>query len=82
MKAILEFDLDNHDDVMAHKRCIKAVDMAIVLFEFLHNSKRKIQIELDNKNLGATPKDVLAICFAEFLDLLDNNNINIDEIIE
>ena len=32
MKAILEFNLDDEDDRMAHLRCVKATDMAIVLF--------------------------------------------------
>ena len=33
MKAILEFDLDNPDDVQAHYRCVMATDMAIALWE-------------------------------------------------
>ena len=33
MKAILKFDMSDHDDVMAHKRCVKADDMAHALFQ-------------------------------------------------
>ncbi len=33
MKATLEFNLNEPEDVMAHKRCVKSVDMAIALHE-------------------------------------------------
>jgi hypothetical protein len=33
MKAILEFNLDEVDDSMAHKRCVMSLDMALVLWE-------------------------------------------------
>jgi len=35
MKAKLEFDLDDFDDKMAHNRCVKATDMALVLWEIM-----------------------------------------------
>lgn len=31
MKAILEFDLNDADDVEAHLRCVKSLDMALAL---------------------------------------------------
>ena len=33
MEAELVFDLDNPDDVMAHRRCIMALEMAIALWD-------------------------------------------------
>jgi hypothetical protein len=33
MKAILEFNLDEVDDSMAHKRCVVSLDMVLVLWE-------------------------------------------------
>jgi len=33
MKAILEFNLNEPDDVSAHKRAVKALDMAIALWD-------------------------------------------------
>jgi len=42
MIAVLEFDLDNHEDRMAHLRCIKSLEMAIALFEIKHNSHRHV----------------------------------------
>jgi hypothetical protein len=33
MKAILKFDLNEEDDIMAHKRCVKSLDIALTLWE-------------------------------------------------
>jgi len=48
MKAILEFDLNEMDDSMAHKRCAKATDMAIALWEIAYNTKKRIGYEMDD----------------------------------
>ena len=39
MKAILEFDLDDKEDRMAHLRCIKSLDMALLIFHFQYNNR-------------------------------------------
>ena len=31
MEAILKFNLDDPNDVMAHKRCVKALEMALLV---------------------------------------------------
>jgi len=41
MKAVLEFDLNDLDDIRAHNRCIKATDMALALFEIEINLKKQ-----------------------------------------
>lgn len=33
MKAILEFNLDEVDDSMSHKRCVMSLDLTLVLWE-------------------------------------------------
>jgi hypothetical protein len=33
MKALLKFDLNEQDDVLSHKRCVKSLDMAIALWD-------------------------------------------------
>jgi hypothetical protein len=33
MKAILEFNLDEVDDSMSHKRCVASLDIMLVLWE-------------------------------------------------
>jgi hypothetical protein len=41
MKATLEFDLNNPDDVAAHLRCISANSMENALFEISNNLTRR-----------------------------------------
>ncbi len=43
MKAILEFDLNEHDDKMSHLRCVKSLNMAIVLFELAYNTNNNFK---------------------------------------
>ena len=74
MEAILKFNLDDFDDRKAHLRCIKSLDMACVIFEFLRNSRKKIENREDNDGIEAT--------YSEFYRLLEENNVNIDELID
>ncbi len=81
MKAILEFDLNDHDGKREHLRAIKSLDMAIVLFEMTHNIKRKIENKIDVDEIK-TPQDAIDEVFKELFELLDSQNINIDELID
>ena len=83
MKAILEFNLDNPEDVMAHKRATKATDMALVLFEITHNRK-KLWLNYDHK-LGEDSsygENLIHEIFDDILNLLDGHGIVIDDIVE
>ena len=51
MKAIIEFNLDNPDDKMAHLRCVTSLEMALVIFECLHN-KADISEMCDKYNIN------------------------------
>lgn len=75
MKAILEFDLDNPEDLKAYNRTNKATDMAIVLFELIYNTNKNIL----NKE---TPLERHLECvFEEINRLCEEYNIVIDELI-
>jgi len=77
MKAILEFDLEDGGDKMAHLRAIKAVNMAIVLWEMDQYLRGLIKYgELDDltyKTLQDT-RDKLK-------EIMDDNGVNLDELI-
>jgi Mg2+ and Co2+ transporter CorA len=73
MEAILKYNLDDFDDRKAHLRCIKSLDMACVIFEFLRNSRKKLRNE---------DKFTVDDVFDHFHTLLEENNINIDELID
>jgi hypothetical protein len=72
MKAILEFDLNDIDDVYAHKRCVKSLDMSLCLLKI----KDILTAELPDdypKEAGKLRNEVL--------DAFDRYGILLDEII-
>jgi hypothetical protein len=78
MKATLEFDLDKADDQMAHLRCIKATDMAIVLHYISNNLQRNMNRAYDSKSIiGPSVDDV----FKEIDDMLIAHDINVCSLI-
>lgn len=67
MKGILEFNLNDEDDVMSHLRCVKSLDMAIALFQ--------ISQTLYNDDISADEiKNEIRLA-------LSNNGIEIDQLI-
>jgi hypothetical protein len=73
MKAKLEFDLDDMDDKMAHNRCVKATDMALVLWELTTNSYRGLTNGYDEEN--DYHKGVDAV-YEKLKELLEEHDIN------
>ena len=70
MEASLKFNLDEPEDVMAHLRCTKALDMALALWAF---SNRLRSIEKH----GSGNEDI----FQEFYDILEEYDLNIEKLI-
>lgn len=83
-KAILEFNLDDPDDVIAFKRANKALDMAMVLFEIQNNFKKKCMRELEAKEefgIKMEAYDGVQFVIDNLFELLNEYNIDTDEII-
>ena len=81
MKAILEYNLDNKDEAMAHLRAIKSLDMACVLFEIQKNLKRNMERTLET-TVDIDAFEAVNLTFSRIYDLMADNNINLDELIE
>ena len=79
MRAQLIFNLDNYDDEMAHKRCVKATEMALVLWELVHNSKRKLEWKMESDSINRY--DALDMVFERISELLEEHDINVDKLI-
>lgn len=79
MKAILEYDLDDVDDKMAHLRAVKSLDMACCLFEILRNTKKGLEWELENKEIDSY--ETLELIFNKIWEVVDDHNIKIDELV-
>jgi hypothetical protein len=80
MIAKLEFNLLDVDDKQAYLRCVKASDMANVLWKFTRNSRKKLENREYLKDSDVF--DGIEATFEELFRLLEEQNINIDELVE
>ena len=79
-KAIMEFDLNDPDDQMAHLRAIKSLDMALVLWEMAYNAKKRIQYQIEGSNIE-NPYEAVDKVFEKLWEELNEHGINLDELI-
>jgi len=78
-KAILEFDLNDQDDSMAHMRAVKALDIASVLWEMAYNTKKGIHNRIEFENLDAY--SAVDLVFAKLWEEMNEHGINLDDLI-
>ena len=83
MIAKLEFQLDDFDDRQAHLRCVKALDMAIVLSNLADIKKEFFWQFTDNLPNKATEEVELAVelLFNRIYRSMEDRGIDIDELI-
>ena len=83
MKSRLEFHLDIADDRIAMMRCMKANDMASVLFEITHNLQKKVNWYFEtpiSSGNDATAVDGIERVFEEIHRLMEDHGITDDMI--
>lgn len=80
MKARLEFNLDDKEDERAHKRCVKALDMACVLFELQSNLFRSVDSYIEQFNPSA--EETKEFIMERINGLIEENAIVIEDLIE
>lgn len=78
MKAQLNFDLDDFDDRIAHERCSKALDMALVLWELQYNTRKSLTNGYDEDD--GFHRGVEAV-LERLSDSLHEHNVNIDKLV-
>jgi len=71
MKAILEFDLEDPDDAMSHRRCVSATDAFLVLHDICERFRT-----LDKDDVNINPSDMRR----EFYDFLEDRSVNLDHL--
>lgn len=79
MKATLNFDLEDLDDKMAHQRCVKATDMALVLWELSYNFRKKFEAEIEKEN--HTDYEIVEMFYKGFYELMEEHGIILDDLI-
>ena len=78
-KAILEYDLNDQDDKRAHLRAIKSLDMALVLCQIAHNTKKGLYNEVEFNKLDAY--EIIDKFYEGFWQEMDDHGINLDELV-
>lgn len=73
MKATIEFDLNEPDDIKSHLRCVKALDMALALWHIRMMRKDLEHMEDVNE---LTTENVISKIF----EILDDHTLNTDEL--
>jgi hypothetical protein len=77
MEAILKFDLNDSDDARAHLRAVKALDMALALWDMDGYLRAKIKYgELDDKTYNA-----LQETRDELRGIMQKHSVDLDELI-
>ena len=79
MKAILEFDLNERDDIVAHKRAVKALDLCLVLWDVDQYLRAQTKYAPDSM-----PEDVfiaLSKAREEFYDIMNEHSVSLDELL-
>jgi hypothetical protein len=78
-KAILEYNLSDPDDAMAHLRAIKSLDMAMALWDIVHNTKKGLEWSMEGKDIDKY--DALELVYEKIHEILGDHNIITDELI-
>ena len=77
MKATLEFDLEDPDDIVSHIRSVKALDLSICLTEIRQELRSKLKYE----DLSDHDTNLYECMQEKFFEILEDNNINLDELV-
>jgi hypothetical protein len=78
-KAKIEYDLSDIDDMYAHKRAVKSLDMALVLWEITHNTKKGLEWAMEGKDIDKY--DALEMVYEKIHEIMSEHNIDIDDLI-
>ena len=79
MKAILEFDLDEHFDVEAHKRAIKSLDLALALYDM--DQYLRSQTKYAPDSMSQEVYDALEETRDKLHEIMSERSISLDELL-
>ena len=80
MKAILEFNLEERDDSLAHLRCVKSLNMALVLWEIDQHLRGLIKHAPDSQS-DETHEQIKQIR-SKLHEEMNDRGIILDELID
>lgn len=80
MKAVLEYNLNDSDDAMAHLRAVKSLDMALVLWEVMYNIRKGIEWDIESGKYK-DQNELLDAIIEKINSYYDEHGIIIDELV-
>jgi hypothetical protein len=83
-EAILKYDLNDHDDKMAHLRAVKSLDMALALWQILYNTRKEMLYSIEAKEMKGeeiSAYDAIDLYRAHLGEIAEEYGINIDELV-
>ena len=80
MKAILEFDLNEPEDVTAHKRAVKALDLALVIWDM--DQYLRAQTKYAPDDMSQEVYDAFQNVRDKLHEIKDDYNVSIDELLK
>jgi len=81
MKATLEFDLTDSDQAQEHYRCIRATDMAIILFELSSAKKRFYHVIEAAQGEDINAYDGVDMVLEKLHELLEEHGVSLNKLI-
>lgn len=79
-QATLTFDLNDSDDAMAHLRSVKSLDLALAIWDIVHNTKKSLEWSLESKE-DISRYDVVDLVYEKIYAILEEHDIVIDKLI-
>ena len=79
-KAKIEYDLNDRDDLFAHKRAVKSLDMALVLWEITHNTKKGLEWSMEGKEMDKY--DALEMVYEKIYEIMSEHNVDLEDLME
>ena len=79
MKAVLEFDLNDPDDRIEHKRCVNSLELALCLWNMDEFLRTKMKYESDP--MSQEVYDTYELIREKLMEICQEKNISIDELV-
>lgn len=78
-KAILEFDLNEPEDVVAHKRAVKALDLCLVLWDM--DQYLRAQTKYAPDSMPEEVYDALQAARDKLYEIKSEHSVSLDELL-
>jgi len=79
-KAIIEYNLNETEDIKAHLRAVKSLDMAIALWEIKFNTKKALEWQMEIKEMDKY--EALELVYQKIDEIISEYNIDLDELMD